>query len=394
MSSSTRGYRVDVLDTVEALAADAWNALVPDADPFLDHAFLSALERHGAVGDRYGWLPRFVSVRDAGGTLVGAMPMYEKDNSYGEFVFDWSWADAYARAGGRYYPKLVVGIPYTPATGPRLLVRPELADADQVRRLLIEAAIEFASGRGMSSIHWLFPHEGDIGAMWRAGLDWRLGTQFHWFNRFGEQGAYRDFDDYLAGFSSEKRKKLRRERRRVAEQGIVLKRLAGHEVDADGWRTWQRFYESTFDRKSGIPTFSESFFREVGAKLRERMLLVFAEHDGRTVAGSLMYRGDKVLYGRHWGCEEEFHSLHFEACYYQGIEYAIEHGLTAFEPGAQGEHKIQRGFQPTSTWSAHWLADPGFDRAVRRFLAHERRLVAEYQADLTGRLPFKATEST
>lgn len=392
--STSSDTRIEVLETVNAVDPDAWNALVPDADPFLDHAFLSALERHDAVGERFGWLPRFVTVRDTAGDLLGAMPMYEKDNSYGEFVFDWSWADAYARSGGRYYPKLVVGIPYTPATGARLLVKAGTGRADAVRRALIDTAIGFASERGMSSIHCLFPHEADIGSLWRAGLDWRLGTQFHWFNRIGNAGAYTDFDDYLAEFSSAKRKKLRRERRRVAEQDIVLRRLAGDEVDDAGWRTWQRFYESTFERKSGIPTFSEGFFREVGAKLGQRMLLVFAEHAGKTVAGSLMYRGNKVLYGRHWGCDADYHSLHFEACYYQGIEYAIEQGLTAFEPGAQGEHKIQRGFRPTSTWSAHWLADAGFDKAVRRFLAHERGLVAEYQAELSERLPFKRVEPT
>lgn len=385
--------RGQVAAGVCALAAGAWNRLVPAGDPFLDHAFLSALERNGAVGARYGWWPRFVTAQAADGRLLGAMPMYEKDNSYGELVFDWSWADVYARAGGRYYPKLVVAIPYTPATGSRLLVDPLLdaGQAEAVRRCLIDTALDYARDRGMSSIHWLFPSEADTGALWRAGMDVRLGTQFHWFNR-GER-PYLDFDDYLGEFSSAKRKKLRRERRRVTEQGISLKRLAGDEVESADWTVWQRFYQSTFDRKSGYATLSEGFFRDIGAALGARVLLVLAEHRGAAVAGALMLRSENTLYGRHWGCDADYHSLHFEACYYQGIDYAIEQGLHAFEPGAQGEHKIQRGFRPTTTWSAHWLADPGFDRAVRRFLAHERRLVAEHQADLTTHLPFRQGES-
>ncbi|MCB1734728.1 MAG: GNAT family N-acetyltransferase [Gammaproteobacteria bacterium] len=381
---------LEIHDSVTEIGVSDWNAIIADGDPFLDYAFLSALERHGAVGERFGWLPRIVAARTEAGVLIGAMPMYEKDNSYGELVFDWAWADAYARSGGRYYPKLVVGIPYTPATGARLLVHADAINPGAVRSALIDKAVSYARNRGLSSIHWLFPNERDMGELSRAGMDWRLGTQFHWFNRFGE--GYRDFEDYLSEFSSAKRKKLRRERRRVEEQGIVLRRIAGHEVTASEWAIWQRFYQSTFDRKSGYATLSESFFADIGTALGDRVLLVLAEHRGAPVAGALMLRSDTVLYGRHWGCDADYHSLHFEACYYQGIDYAIERGLRVFEPGAQGEHKIQRGFRPTSTWSAHWLADPGFDKAVRHFLINERRRVAEYQAELTAHLPFKQVD--
>ncbi len=373
----------ELLDSVAEIPPADWDNLVPDGNPFLSYVFLAALENHGAVGPRYGWLPHYVVVRDSGGKLLGAAPMYEKDNSYGEMVFDWAWADAYDRAGGKYYPKLVVASPYTPATGPRLLVSPS-ADHAAVVQLLIDTAIDYAKRRGLSSLHWLFTNEADTAELVRAGLALRVGCQFHWFNH-----GYQDFDHFLAQFSSAKRKKLRRERKRVVEQGVSLQRLTGEQVTSEQWTLWHRFYRSTFDRKGGIATLSEGFFREIGQGLGDRVLLVFAHWRGRPVAAALMLRSDRVLYGRHWGCDADFHSLHFEACYYQGLEYAIERGLAVFEPGAQGEHKIQRGFIPTSTYSAHWLSDPGFSRAINRFVAQEQLMMGDYMAELCEHLPFR-----
>jgi predicted N-acyltransferase len=372
-----------VATSLDRITATEWNRLLPaDGNPFLRHEFLAALERHGCVGERWGWLPRHLLAYE-GTKVVGAAPLYLKYNSYGEFVFDWSWAEAYRRAGLAYYPKLVAAVPYTPVTGPRLLVAPD-ADTAGVRSALTDAALELARELKASSLHWLFTDPEETRHLAAAGLARRMGCQFHWCNR-----GYRDFDDFLDGFTAAKRKKIRRERRRVTEAGIELEVLDGHAADQHRWRIFYDFYQDTFDKLGGYATLSLEFFQALGAAMPDNIVLVLARREGDYVAGALSLRGKEALYGRHWGCREEYHSLHFEACYYAGIDYAISHGLRRFEPGAQGEHKVARGFIPTSTWSAHWIAHPDFAEAVERFTREEQRLTAEYMRELTTHLPYK-----
>lgn len=358
-----------------------WNALLPDRNPFIRHEFLTALERGDCLLP-YGWTPRHVGVWDQQ-RLVAAMPMYVKDNSYGEFVFDFSWAQAYQRQGLSYFPKLVVSVPYSPATGPRVLAN----DARHIATL-INAARNHAREMGASSLHVLFPPEQEVAVLERLGMMRRAGCQFHWSNH-----GFRDFDDYLSTFKAEKRKKLKRERRHVAEAGIEFDVLHGGEASAAQWEAYHRFYASTFERLGGMATLSAEFFRELGTALPDQVVLILARHAGRYVAGAFCLRSDDTLYGRHWGCDEQFHSLHFEACYYQGIDYCIRHGLQRFEPGAQGEHKVGRGFVPTLTWSTHWLEDAAFRNAIADFLPRERRALDAYMEELATHLPFRRVES-
>jgi len=367
---------------LENIEPAEWDALGGHADPFLSHAFLSALERHDCVGETFGWYPRHLVIRDEG-RLVGAMPMYLKTNSYGELVFDWSWASAYERSGRRYYPKLVVGIPYTPVTGRRLLVD-EDADATVVKDLLIESAVALATDNGLSSIHWLFLDPADRERLADHGMLLRRDCQYHWHNR-----GYADFDDFLADFSARKRKKVNRERRRVGEQAIALTTLHGSELDDRDWEMFHRFYIDTFEKNAGIPTLTLAFFKEIGRSLGDRIVVVFAEHEGRRVAAALNFRNADSLFGRYWGCDREFHSLHFETCYYRGIDYCIAEGLARFEPGAQGEHKIARGFLPTTTWSAHWIADPEFRAVIDTFCRRERAFMRQRCDDLMRSSPFR-----
>ena len=310
--------------------------------------------------------------------------MYLKDNSYGELVFDWSWADAYQRSGLAYYPKLVVAIPYTPATGQRLLVHPD-SDYAIVAQAMITAATEHARNLKVSSLHWLFTNEQDT-TLFKQQSEYmlRLGCQFHWHNQ-----NYQSFEDYLSHFSSKKRKKIRQERRRVKDQGISLDVLHGDEADAKQWEIYHRFYNSTFDRKYGYATFSQEFFQEIAETMPRNIVLVLAKHQDEYVAGAFNVRGTQTLYGRHWGCSQEFHSLHFEACYYQGLEYCINNGMQRFEPGAQGEHKIARGFLPAKTWSAHWIADERFKAPIEQFVNHELKGMEHYIAELQEHSPFK-----
>lgn len=370
-----------VHESIDQIPASDWNRVAATDNPFLQHAFLAALEHHGCVGEQFGWLPQHLGAYDSEGKLVGAAPLYLKDNSYGEFVFDWAWAEAYERAGGAYYPKLVSAVPYTPATGPRLLA-PDAA----VRRQLLEATVAHARQLQVSSLHWLFPPESEIELMEAGGLMRRTGCQFHWYNR-----GYRDFDDYLSAFTAQKRKKLKRERRRVAESGLQIERVHGHEATEDQLAIAAEFYRSTFDKKWGVATLNLGFFREVAQTMGERLLLVMARDSQRYVATSICFRSDDTLYGRHWGCNADYHSLHFELCYYQGIDYCIDQGLARFEPGAQGEHKVGRGFEPTPTWSAHWIAEPRFAQAIDDFLGREHVGMQHYMESLREHLPFKQT---
>jgi predicted N-acyltransferase len=360
-----------------------WNALNTDGNPFVSHEFLIALERHNAVGREFGWIPQYITAYDGAGTLVGAVPLYLKTNSYGEFVFDWAWADAYHRSQLPYYPKLVAASPYSPVTGPRLLVAHQ-EDSDAMYRELIDATLEHARELGVSSLHWLFTDEVQTARLEQAGFMPRLGCQFHWRNL-----GYRDFKDYLDQFTAAKRKKIKQERRRAREQDIEFEILSGNELSDSQWAVFHDFYSSTFDRKGGIPTLSLGFFQEIGATLAHNIVLVLVKHDRRYVAGAFNLRDEHNLYGRHWGCSEYFHGVHFEACYYQGLEYCIEKGLQHFEPGAQGEHKISRGFLPTPTWSAHWIAHPRFRNAIADFLQRETPGMQHYIEELTSHSPFK-----
>jgi predicted N-acyltransferase len=371
---------------IDEIPAADWNRLADPDTPFLRHEFLAAQERHGCVGPTLGWVPHHLALRDPGGCLVAAAPCYLKSNSYGEFVFDWSWADAYARAGRRYYPKLVVASPYTPATGPRILTGATPRRADYAAAL-IRGACELAEGLGVSSLHWLFTSAEETNWAHRQGLMRRVGCQFHWHN-----AGYASFDDLLGAFSAAKRKNVKRERRRVTEAGIHFRLLRGGEVTPDEWALFHRLYRDTFDKRGGIPTLSLPFFREIAGTMGEQLLLVLAYRGQDLVAAAFNLVGTRTLYGRHWGCFEDYHSLHFEACYYQGLEFCIRSGLERFEPGAQGEHKISRGFLPTPTWSAHWIADPEFRKGIGRFLELETEGMAEYLADMQARSPFRADE--
>ncbi|MCB1785891.1 MAG: N-acetyltransferase [Gammaproteobacteria bacterium] len=373
---------IKVIERIADVDAAAWNALGALHIPFLRHEFLAALEAEDCLGERFGWLPRHLTLWDHSGRLIGAVPLYLKFNSYGEFVFDWSWADAHARNGLRYYPKLVSASPYTPATGPKLLCAPD-APAE-TRPVLIEAALELARQLEVSSLHWLFTGEQETALLERHGLLRRTGCQFHWENR-----GYADFEAFLGGLSAAKRKNIRKERRRVTEAGIRFRRLDGHAATTADWKTFHAFYESTFHRLGGIPTLSLGFFRALARSMPDGVLLILAEHAGEPVAAAFCLVGGGTLYGRHWGCSEFFDKLHFETCYYQGLDYCIKQGLARFEPGAQGEHKIARGFLPTETLSAHWLAEPRFHDAIARHLDHERAGMRDYIAEMHTHSPYR-----
>ncbi|MCC5795597.1 MAG: N-acetyltransferase [Chromatiales bacterium] len=368
---------------IGAVSATEWNALTGARPPFMRHEFLAALEHSGTVGPGTGWQPAHLLLRTGAGGLAGAMPLYLKTDSWGEFVFDFAWADAYRRAGLRYYPKLVCAVPFTPATGPRLLVAPN-QDPAMIRSTLLDQARMAGRTTGCSSLHLLFPEVDELEDLRRAGLLIRKDCQFHWHNH-----GYASFDGFLAGFTAEKRKKARRERRRIAEAGISFQWLDGHQLEPERWERIMPLYASTFWRRGREPYLPPGFFAEVSRTLPDQLRVVVAMHDGREIAAAICFLGDDTLYGRYWGADGDYHSLHFETCYYQGIEYCIEHGIERFEPGTQGEHKVSRGFVPSETWSAHWLAQPQFLAAVDDYLRHERRHVERYMAAVDEHLPYR-----
>jgi predicted N-acyltransferase len=375
--------QLQVLDSIGAVSATEWNALDHAGQPFLRHEFLAALEDSGCVAPETGWTPRHVVARDAAGRLVGALPLYRKTDSWGEFVFDFAWADAYRRAGLRYFPKLVAAVPFTPVTGPRLLVIPG-ADQPAVATALFDAALEHMRDTGASSLHLLFPGLDEATSLGRRGLLLRKDCQFHWHNR-----GYASFEDFLGQFTAEKRKKARRERRRVAEAGIRFRILDGDEIDDALWGAIMPLYASTFWRRGREPYLNEDFFRRVARAMPGQMLVVLAMLHAAPVAVAILFRSADSLYGRYWGSSGDYHSLHFETCYHQGIEYCIAHGLQRFEPGTQGEHKIARGFEPEAVWSAHWLSDPRFAAAIDRHLDREREQVDQYIDVVQDHVPFR-----
>ena len=372
-----------ILDSAESLPDADWQRLATGNDPFISRAFLGAAEATGAAGPRLAWQPMHLALRDETGQLAGLLPLYLREHSFGDFSRDWNWPAAWERSGRAYYPKLVTGAPHTPSPGPRLLVARDAGAAAQVA--LVEAALALTRELKASSWQCLFVREAESRSLQDAGLLLRRGVQFHWLNR-----GYRDFADFLDGFTSEKRKKLKRERRAVAEAGLRIEARHGDEIDAALWRDIHRHYRDTFLRHGNHPAFPPGFFARAGAALGRRMVVFLAWQEQRPVASAICYRDDAALYGRHWGADIDCPGLHFELCYYRGIEYAIEHGLQRFEPGAQGEHKLARGFEPVPTWSAYWIADPRLRGIVADFLAREGDAMLDYEAETARHLPYKS----
>lgn len=358
------------------LAVD-WDALT-QGDPFTTHRFLKALEDSGSVGASTGWEPRHL-LAHLDGKLVGAMPLYLKSHSQGEYIFDFNWADAYTRAGGDYYPKLQSAVPFTPAAGARLL-----AHDDATRRALLQGAVQIAEQNGISSFHMTFCSEEEFKLGGEAGLMQRLTQQFHW-----ENDGYQSFEDFLAALSSRKRKNIRKERASAQGFGGEILALSGADIQPEHWDAFWQFYQDTGARKWGTPYLSRAFFDQAQVHLRGDILLVLAVREGRFIAGALNFIGADTLFGRYWGAVEHHPNLHFELCYYQAIDAAIERGLTRVEAGAQGEHKLARGYLPTPVYSLHWIRDKGFATAVQRFLAAEAEAVQEDIDALTEIGPFK-----
>jgi predicted N-acyltransferase len=375
--------QVTVHDAIADISSSDWNALAGNDYPFLSHEFLSAAESSGSVSLDSGWSPRHLTISDTKG-LRAAMPLYEKSHSWGEFVFDWAWANAYEQAGLDYYPKLVSAVPFTPAPSRRLLLRD--ADDQDAARGLLDAAVTLAEETQCSSLHILFPTADEMPLFKDAGLLLRKDCQFHWHNN-----DYQSFDDFLNTFTSVKRKKARRDRRRVRENGIQFRRLNGTQIDSDTLTTVYRLISNTFLRRGSMPYYSESFFQEISEKIPDTVLYVIAELDSVPVAAAVFFESPERLYGRYWGSDGHYDSLHFETCYYQGIDYCIETGKAIFEPGTQGEHKISRGFSPVSTWSAHWLAHPQFANAIEQYLNQEGKHVDRYMDAVDSHTPYKNT---
>jgi uncharacterized protein len=382
-AARTDALQVKLVQGIAQIEARTWDACAGPDQPFLSHAFLSALEDSGSAGQRTGWLPLHL-VAERGGELIGCAPMYLKSHSYGEYVFDWGWANAYERAGGKYYPKLQVSVPFTPVPGPRLLVR--LGLGAWARATLAHGLVSAAEQLGVSSLHVTFCREDEWHELGRAGLLKRQGVQYHWHNR-----GYRTFDDFLGALKSSKRKTIRKERARVREQGLTIDVLTGAALTPDIWDAFYPFYRSSVDKRWGGAYLSKRFFQLLGATIPGQVVLMMARHEGRHVAGALNLMGADTLYGRVWGCRRQFEFLHFEACYYQAIEFAIERGLARVEAGAQGPHKLQRGYEPVPTYSAHWIRDPGFRDAVERFLAQERIEMTCELEQLRTLLPYRQT---
>lgn len=366
--------------SINEIAAQDWNRLCGTDYPFLRHEFLSALEESGSVGGDTGWQPLHLSI-ERDGRLVCVMPLYAKSHSWGEYVFDWAWADAWQRYGLDYYPKLLTAIPFTPATGPRFGT--ELPIPETVA-LLSQTVRQLCNRFEMSGWHGLFVDADVRLSFVDQGLMSRLGTQYHWFNR-----GYTSFEDYLAHFSSRKRKSVRKERQKIQNQEVHLEILEGGQILDDHLDLFYQFYQRTYRKRGQRGYLSAEFFKLLHQNLPDQLVLVLAYHENRAVAGALSLKSSTCLYGRYWGCLEKFDSLHFEACYYQGIEYCIERGLQRFDPGAQGEHKIQRGFEPIETWSVHWIEETGFRPAIGRYLDEEASMMREQIAALSDSLPFR-----
>ena len=374
-------YRTHIVSSLSEIGQPAWDgllALQDEANPFLSYAFLHALHESGSAAPETGWQPQYIALYD-GEVLAAALPLYVKGHSYGEYVFDWAWADAYGRHGLEYYPKLLAAVPFTPVAGPRLLA----VDA-KARAALIKVLTATQRATEVSSTHILFPPEEHARQLQEAGFMVRRGVQFHWLNP-----GYASFDEFLATLEQKKRKNIRAERRKVREAGVTMRRVRGRDATDADWKLFNRCYRHTYAAHHSTPYLNLDFFRRIGAAMPDNILLVIAEREGRAIASSLVIHDADTLYGRYWGELEHVPCLHFEAAYYQPLEFCIEQGINSFEGGAQGEHKMARGFLPTRTFSAHWLAHPSFADAIERFLEREADGIDEYMSELNERNPFK-----
>jgi uncharacterized protein len=374
-------YRTHIASSLSEIGQAAWDELAAKQEnnnPFLSFAFLDALHESGSACADTGWQPQFLALFD-GDRLAAAMPLYVKMHSYGEYVFDWAWADAYHRNGVEYYPKLLSAIPFTPVTGARLLARD-----DHARAALIDVLRATQTASAVSSTHILYPPQDQVQQLEDAGFMLRSGVQFHWLN-----AGYRDFDEFLATLEKKKRKNIRAERRKVAEAGVTMRRVRGPDITEEDWILFNRCYQRTYRAHHSTPYLNLDFFLRIGRTMPENIMLVIAERRGSAMASSLVIHNADTLFGRYWGELEHVPCLHFEAAYYQPLEFCIEHNIAVFEGGAQGEHKMARGFLPTRTWSAHWLAHPAFSDAIERFLEREKGGIDDYIDELNDRNPFK-----
>ncbi len=368
------------LTAISDIDSQQWNAISGHDYPFTRHAFLAALELSGSVSQTQGWQPHNLTAYD-GQRLIAVMPLYIKSHSYGEYIFDWAWADAYHRHGLEYYPKLLAAIPFTPATGPRLCIADEV-DSLAIRNAVSNELISHCQDIEASSVHLLFPEQDQL---LNIPFMPRSSVQFHWFNQ-----GFKSFDDFLATFKSRKRKNLNKERLQVANQGVTLKRLTGCDIDQHSWQQFYHFYQLTYAKRSGHGGYlTEDFFNRIAQTMKDNIMLVLAIKDERIIAGALNFFDSNTLYGRYWGCIEEIEYLHFEACYYQGIEFCIEKNIPLFNPGTQGEHKILRGFEPFLCYSNHKMKEDGFDRAIADFLQRETPQIIDYAEKSASLLPYK-----
>ncbi len=379
---------ISTVSAASAIPRAAWPTLCPPGDPFLNADFLAIIERHGAAAREWGWTARHLVASDPHGTVVGLLPLYVKTHSHGDFIYDWSWAAAYRQLGRQYYPKLISCLPHTPVAGPRLLVA-EGPAAASIRQALADSAQALAAGLGVSSWHVALPAEADIALLRREGLLISHDVQFHWVD-----SGCGDFDGYLATFSAARRRKVRAERRRVEDSGLCIETRHGDQLDPAEWAQLHALYADTFARFNNHAVFSAACFADLAAALGGRMVAFIARDRGLPVAVALCFRSDEVLYGRYWGCSGNYHSLHFELCFYQGIAYCLEQGLRRFEPGAGGEHKVSRGFTPTVVHSAHWIADPGMRELLGRHLARQGEALADYRDEAATHLPFRRDRSS
>ena len=368
---------VKVMENIADIPAAQWDALAEN-NPFLKHAYFSALQETGCAVPETGWQAQFITLWEDE-QIIGGMPLYFKSHSYGEFVFDWAWADAYRQHGLRYYPKLVCSVPFTPASGPRLL-----GSTPAVRSQLVQAALALARETGVSSLHLLFPYESQALEMQQQGLMLRRGVQLHWRNP-----GYADFADYLASMRRDKRKKINQERRKVSDAGITFEHVRGEQITPQQWEFFVRCYEHTHVQYNSPQPLNLAFFQRIGATMPQHILLIIALRDGQPIAGAINFYNHDTLFGRSWGALEHHPGLHFETCYYQAIDFCIQNKITLFEGGAQGEHKLARGFLPSITWSAHWLAHAQFSKAVEEFLQRETGGVEQYRDELNDSSPFK-----
>jgi len=374
-------YRTRIINTLSEIGQSTWDCLLSaqkESNPFLSFAFLDALHASGCANERTGWEPHYLTIwREE--QLVAAMPLYIKHHSYGEYVFDWAWADAYHRNGFEYYPKLLSSIPFTPVSGGRLL-----AIDDEASNALIFALSDLQQTKGLSSTHILFPPKAQALALQKAGFMLRAGVQFHWVNQH-----YGCFDDFLATLERKKRKNIRAERRKVAEAGVTFRHVLGKDATQDDWRFFTHCYNNTYAEHHSTQYLNLAFFQRIGTSMPQHLLLIIAEREGQPIASSLVVYNENTLYGRYWGAIEHVPCLHFETAYYQALEFCIARGLQYFEGGAQGEHKMARGFLPTKTWSAHWLSHPAFSTAIEQFLKHENGGINTYIDELNERNPFQ-----